>query len=150
MNHPLDRSDPWVWAYLEQAETDAHNRELPIWLRVSQLAVARVRANGHAPFGPGKLPSLLRVDRRNLPRAINKAVQFGYLVDGSSPRCLLPHPSRYYVGKLKNRGSKYAVCDYHETAETEELARLLDTEATTTDLDQTSVVITSDDSCHQK
>lgn len=98
----------------------AGERSLPNWLRVACVAYGQHRANGHAMFRPGDLALILAhvdgdtgevtpLDRRHLHRAIQKAVQYGWLANGSTARCLIV-PAHAVTGGL---GSATAECPQH-------------------------------------
>jgi hypothetical protein len=129
------KEKPWVWSYLDMAEYDAMNKDLEVWLRLSQLAVARVQANGHAPFQRGELAQILGVHPDNVGREIRKAVGYKYLVPGSATCCLVPNPDRFNTGGLQRRGSASAVCRFHENREAREVDRAIEAASAAIPLD---------------
>lgn len=99
----------------------AGDPELPDWLRVACVAYGQHKANGHATFRRGQLALILAridtatgevlpLDRRNLYRAIQVAIQHGWLSATSSARCLVV-PAHHVTGGL---GNARAVCPQHE------------------------------------
>jgi|BarGraNGADG00212_1021973.scaffolds.fasta_scaffold06480_6 hypothetical protein len=91
-----------TWAIHSQRgwEEYAGNPRLPLWLRVTSLAFGKHRSNGHAEFRIGEVALVLsRVnitsgeitvpDRQAVQRAINKAIEYEFLIAGSGARCLI-------------------------------------------------------------
>lgn len=67
--------------------------KLPLWLRLSYLAFAEHKANGHATFRENEIrDELLKTDDRQLRRALAAAKKYGYLDSKSSARCLVVNP----------------------------------------------------------
>lgn len=98
----------------------AGDPELPDWLRVAALAYGSHRANGHATFKRGHVALILAdVDtdsgaltprsRQGIYRAIRTAVRHGWLLDGSTARCLVV-PGHAITGGL---GSPADECPQH-------------------------------------
>lgn len=113
------RADAWSRHYQEPWKEDAANPRYPLALRVAFLAFGSHRANGHARFKQGEVAKVLaRVDesgdlvtpdRRTVYRAIQQAVDFGLLAEGSKALCLIV-PSHRISGGL---GDEDARCDRH-------------------------------------
>ncbi|KXP02210.1 hypothetical protein AXK59_16755 [Tsukamurella tyrosinosolvens] len=75
--------------------------ELPVWQRVAFLAYARADTSGHVPFNGNRIAEILDRPVRRVTEAIAKAVERGWLQDGSSRHCLViptPMRSRYHAG----------------------------------------------------
>jgi hypothetical protein len=97
-------------------------------LRVAFLAFGRHRANGHAVFRQGEVSNVLGrfddegtwlpADRRTVHRAIQQAVRYGLLAEGSKALCLIV-PSHRITGGM---GSPETPCKRHP--ETREHAHL--------------------------
>lgn len=113
--------NPWSRHYQAVWEERAADRGLPLWLRIAALAYGKHRANGHAAFGRGMVALTLGtppsdhgpaqpVDSANLRRALNTAVQRGWLASGSSTRCLVV-PAHAITGGL---GNPSELCPVHD------------------------------------
>lgn len=109
---------PWAKHYQHAWAERSGDPNLPDWLRVAALAYGKHSANGHASFAPGDLALVLgTIDRetgelrpsRNVSRAIQTAVRYGWLATGSRTRCLVV-PAFAVSGGL---GSEYAKCQVH-------------------------------------
>lgn len=114
----MSRLPTWSRHYQHAWEERSGNPALPKWLRVAALAYGKHAANGHAVFGAGDVALVLGdVDRatgaitpdRNVKRAIDTAVQYGWLASGSKSRCLIV-PSHAVSGGL---GNEHATCPQH-------------------------------------
>jgi hypothetical protein len=92
--------NPWARHYQSIWHDRAGDDSLPNWLRVAALAYGAHKANGHAMFEPRAIGLVLaRVDREtgvvteldsgNVKHAIDRAVQAGWLAEGSGARCLV-------------------------------------------------------------
>jgi hypothetical protein len=100
-------------------EPQIANSDLPNWLRVFAVAMARSEANLHSPFESGELAELLgktqrdgstkAVDRRDLDKYVKRAVEKGFLDEASSVRCLVLPESRT---ACRRRGYQKP-CAYH-------------------------------------
>ncbi|GMA19899.1 hypothetical protein GCM10025862_19200 [Arsenicicoccus piscis] len=90
-----------AWARHQQVmwEERAGDRNLPLWLRVASLAMGKHDDHGHAHFRRGQVALVLAtvppsggeiapLDRRQVHRAIFKAVEYGWLAPGSNTQCL--------------------------------------------------------------
>jgi hypothetical protein len=92
---------PWSRHFQNWWEERAADRRNPAWLRVTSLAYAKHRRNGHAPFKPGALGLILGappdsingepcpMDKSNVQRAIKTAIDHGWLAEGSGSTCLI-------------------------------------------------------------
>lgn len=87
-------------------ETRSQDHRLPLWLRVTALAVEwmepDVLGQQLATFGPGELRGLLSTDVRIEPSSITRAIRLaedhGLLAPGSSSRCLRVIPGSLTTG----------------------------------------------------
>lgn len=113
--------NPWARHYQGVWSERSGDPSLPDWLRVAALAYGRHRANGHATFGAGRVALVLaRVDTAtgeltpssNVSRAIAKAVEYGWLAQGSKTRCLIV-PRHAVEGGV---GHPFAACPVHDKA----------------------------------
>lgn len=122
----------WSRHYQNIWQERAGDPNLPDWLRVACLAYGNHRANGHAMFGPGSIGLVLaRVDptsgeikplmRQNVQRAINKAIEYSWLGEGSTTRCLVV-PAHHVSGGL---GRPDDTCPQHAGRPTARPAREL-------------------------
>jgi hypothetical protein len=116
---------PWVMSIQIGWEEQIYNTDLPYWMRVFAVAMARSEPNLHTQLQPGELARLLGkpqpdgklkpVDRRDLNEYVKKAVELQLLDETSSVRCLvLPastaacrrrgynKPCQYHTGKSSN------------------------------------------------
>jgi hypothetical protein len=110
---------PWLISKQLGWEPQIANPDLPYWLRVHAVAMARSEPNLHTRLETGELAQLLArtqpdgstrpVDRRDLNSYINRAVELRYLDETSSVRCLVL-PSSMMECRLK--GYKKP-CPYH-------------------------------------
>ncbi|HVU73075.1 MAG TPA: hypothetical protein VHE83_08945 [Mycobacteriales bacterium] len=118
-----DWRNPWSRHYQSTWMERAGNRSLPDWLRVAAAAYGSHKANGHAMFGRGDLACLLArvnpetgemacLDRRHVYRAIELAVEYGWLAPGSTARCLIV-PGHAVSGGI---GNPTDVCPQHVKA----------------------------------
>ena len=90
---------PWLISKQLAWEPQIVNADLPYWARVHAVAMARSEPNLHTCLETGELAELLRrelpdgslkpLDRRDLNRYINRAVELNYLDETSSVRCLV-------------------------------------------------------------
>lgn len=86
-------------------ERRAGDRRLPNWLRVASLAYGKHGNNGHANFKRGDVAVVLGepgkpLDRRQVYEYIARAVELGWLLDGSTSMCLVVPPHVVDKGKL--------------------------------------------------
>lgn len=90
----------WSRHYQDVWQERSGDRRLPTWLRVTSLAYGSHSANGHAPFKAGEIALVLAVvdtetgeiapmQKANVQRAINKAVEYGWLLPESGSTCLV-------------------------------------------------------------
>lgn len=111
--NPFSMHRQGVW------EERAADKSLPLWIRLSALAFACHRANGHANFKTGELEILLgkpglsgqwdRVPATSVSRAIAAAKKAGWIADESNARCLVV-PHHAITGGL---GSEHEKCSVH-------------------------------------
>lgn len=90
---------PWLMSKQIGWEEQVYNTDLPYWMRVYAVAMARSEANLHTPLEPGELGKLLGkpqadgaikpVDRRDLNEYVKKAVNMKLLDQASCVRCLV-------------------------------------------------------------
>jgi hypothetical protein len=111
--------NPFTMHYQSVWEERHADTTFPLWARVSFLAFARHRANGHAIFKRGALALLMGKptsggfkpeDRSNIQRAIRLAVAKGWLDPVSCSECLVV-PSHAITGGL---GSCKEHCSVHD------------------------------------
>jgi hypothetical protein len=113
---------PWLISKQIGWEQQIYNTDLPYWLRVFAVAMARSEPNLHTHMQPGELAKLLGkahpdgtlkpVDRRDLSRYVKKAVALMLLDETSSPRCLVLPASTTAC----RRSGCNKPCDYHAGA----------------------------------
>jgi hypothetical protein len=95
---------PWLISIQLGWEAKIENTDLPYWMRLYAVAMARSKPNLHTPMESGELARLLGkkqpdgstkpVDRRDLNQYIKRAVELKFLDETSSVRCLvLPAPT---------------------------------------------------------
>lgn len=90
----MSRQNPWSGHYQSVWHERAGDVRLPYWLRVAALAYGSHKANGHATFNPGDVALVLgtpeaSMSRMNVKRAIDKAIEYGWLRAGSTSLCLM-------------------------------------------------------------
>jgi hypothetical protein len=100
-------------------EPQIANSDLPLWMRVFAVAMARSEPNLHAPFESGELAELLGkrlpdgstkpVERRDLHKCVKRAVALDLLDETSSVRCLVLPASRTAC----RRSGYKKPCAYH-------------------------------------
>lgn len=111
----------WARHYQHVWEERAGDPRLPLWLRVAALAYGRHDSNGHAPFKRGQVALILGrppddtggphpLDRREVWRAIDRAVMFEWLAEGSNARCLVVPAHAVKKGRL---GEREKPCPIH-------------------------------------
>jgi hypothetical protein len=102
----------WARHYQDIWHERAGDKRLPKWLRVAALAYGSHENNGHARFKRGEVALVLAtvnhdtgevvpLDRRELFRVIHQAVEYEWLVDGSTARCLIVPAHAVKKGPLK-------------------------------------------------
>lgn len=87
----------WARHYMDPWQSRAGDPRLPYWLRVAAIAYGRHQDNGHATFKRGQIALILgRPDGFggvqpyvNVGRAIEDAVQYGWLASESFWGCLV-------------------------------------------------------------
>lgn len=99
MSAPDARFGTWAIHYQESWRDDAANPHFSKALRVAFLAYGNHRANGHANFAQQEIAKTLGkvdehgtfvpADRRAVHRAIQQAVDWGLLAEGSRALCLI-------------------------------------------------------------
>lgn len=113
-------SDVRVWArhYQDDWQARAGDPRLPYWLRVAALAYGSHANNGHARFKRGQIALVLAtVDGdtgevrpfANVRREIARAVEYGWLVEGSYWACLIVPAHSIRKGEL----SRVPRCPLH-------------------------------------
>jgi hypothetical protein len=111
---------------------------VPMWLRVTFMAYALHRQNGHAELGVGKLRELLvigverdqqagwvvtrQAHRSTLSSAVREAISNGTLHPDSTVRCLRPTPQDVEGGKLGKPHDPCQTCSEREARRKEKLA----------------------------
>jgi hypothetical protein len=110
---------PWLISIQLGWEAHIANADLPYWARVHAVAMARSQPNLHTSLETGELAELLGrkqpdgstkpIDRRELNRYINRAVELNYLDETSSVRCLVLPASTI---ECRRRGNRKP-CAYH-------------------------------------
>jgi hypothetical protein len=110
----------WARHYQAAWHERSGDPRFPLWLRVSALAYGSHRANGHAMFKAGQVALVLaKVDettgeilvprKQHVHRAIETAIEYGFLEKGSGTRCLVV-PGHAIVGGL---GDPAEPCPQH-------------------------------------
>lgn len=90
MNDSTQR--PWARHFQDQWQERAGDPRFPYWLRVAALAYGSHLDNGHARFKRGEIALILGAPGQpyaNVRRAIEAAVEYGWLADGSYWACLI-------------------------------------------------------------
>lgn len=114
----MSRPSPRVWArhFQDDWQARAGDPRLPYWLRVAALAFGSHADNGHARFKRGEVALILgTVDHEtgqlrpfaNVRREIARAVEYGWLEDGSYWGCLIVPAHSIRRGDL---GKRHAPC----------------------------------------
>lgn len=112
----------WAAHCQEAWKDDAANPRFPLPLRVAFLAYGNHKANGHATFKQGEVArALAKFDESGSPvlparqavyRAIQQAVDYGLLAEGSRALCLIVPNHRIQGG----HGNPDAPCRRHTEA----------------------------------
>ena len=110
---------PWARHFQAAWHADALNPRYPLPLRVAFLAYGTHRANGHAVFRQGEVARVIGhldedghpvpADRRTVWRAIQQAIEYGLLAEGSRALCLIVPGHRISGGM----GDENAPCARH-------------------------------------
>jgi hypothetical protein len=110
---------PWLMSIQIGWEEQIYNTDLPYWMRVYAVAMARSEPNLHTHLQPGELARLLGkrhpdgtlkpVDRRDLNEYVKKAIKLKLLDETSSSRCLVLPAS---TAACRRPGFNKQ-CDYH-------------------------------------
>ncbi len=106
-----DENLPWARHFQDVWHERSGDDRLPKWLRVSALAYGSHQNNGHANFKRGEVALVLAtvdresgaiypLDRRDVFRAVHQAIQYGWLEEGSSARCLIVPAHAIKKGRL--------------------------------------------------
>lgn len=93
----MTEHNPWARHYQEPWLSRAGDPRLPYWLRVAALAYGSHQDNGHARFKRGEIALILGTPDGhggirpyvNLRRAIEDAVEYGWLAPESFWGCLI-------------------------------------------------------------
>jgi len=119
MTKPDPRCGTWAIHYQGPWRDDAANPRCPMPLRVAFLAYGNHRENGHANFKQQEIAAVLGrftedgtfklADRRTVRRAIDLAIQWGLLAEGSKAMCLIVPKHRVTGGP----GSENEPCKRH-------------------------------------
>lgn len=110
----MTRPAPRVWArhYQDDWQARAGDPRLPYWLRMAALAYGCHADNGHARFKRGEVALILgSLDREtgelrpfaNVRREIARAVEYGWLEEGSYWGCLIVPAHSIRRGDLATR-----------------------------------------------
>ncbi|MDT5127990.1 MAG: hypothetical protein QOH54_3634 [Mycobacterium sp.] len=113
--------NPWTRHFQSGWENRAANTDAPLWARLVSLAYGRHEANGHANFTRGDLLWILgtpakdgqpfkRRHSASIRDAIEVAVKYGWLAEGSCNECLIV-PSHEIEGPMGNADKP---CPVHE------------------------------------
>lgn len=110
---------PWLQSIQIGWEEQIYNTDLPYWMRIFAVAMARSEPNLHTQLQPEELARLLGkqqpdgtlkpVDRRDLHEYVKRAVKLKLLDETSSVRCLVLRAS---AAACRLRGYSKA-CQYH-------------------------------------
>lgn len=73
-------------------QRQSKNTALPRWLRVAHYCYGYMRPGGRCPTSRTALANAMGVDPLNIAREVKKAVQHGYLAEGSTCECLIAPP----------------------------------------------------------
>jgi hypothetical protein len=96
----MSRQSLWARQYQQPWRERAEDESLPLWLRVACVAFGYHEPNGHTPMKPGELAvkvgrvntstgEVRPVEKRNLQRAINAAIDKGWISKASGSLCLV-------------------------------------------------------------
>jgi hypothetical protein len=116
---------PRTWArhYQDDWQARAGDPRLPYWLRVAALAFGSHANNGHARFKRGEIALILgTVDQStgelrpfaNVRREIGRAVEYGWLDEGSYWGCLIVPAHSIRKGELGTRPSPCPLAASHK------------------------------------
>jgi hypothetical protein len=86
--------NPWAKHRQSAWRERAADTRNPDWLRLSSLAYAYHRGNGHACFDPGEIEKMLCILGTAVSRAIREAKERGWIADESNSRCLVVPPDK--------------------------------------------------------
>lgn len=102
----------WARHYQDDWQARAGDPRLPYWLRIAALAFGSHTENGHAKFKRGEIAVVLgSVDHEtgefkpfaNVRREIARAIEYGWLEDGSFWGCLVVPAHSIKKGHLARR-----------------------------------------------
>jgi hypothetical protein len=96
----MSRQSLWARQYQQPWRERSEDESLPLWLRVACVAFGWHEPNGHTPMKPGELAVKVGrvdtttgearpVDKHNLRRAINTAIDKGWISKASGSLCLV-------------------------------------------------------------
>lgn len=105
----------WSRHAQDEWERRAGDRRLPYWLRIASLAYAKHGNNGHAAFKRGDVAVVLGtpgmpLDRRQLHEYVQRAIELGWLAEGSTSMCLVVPPHIVDKGRI---GEPKKTCRVH-------------------------------------
>lgn len=117
----MSRENPWTKHRQSFWQEKAGSPNLSLWQRVYCLAYGVHRRNGHAPFKPGEIALATTIVHRDtgeirqpsapeISRAINTAIDYGFLSSESCARCLVVPPWGIEGGMLGRPNEK---CRWH-------------------------------------
>lgn len=86
--NPFGYGIPWAMVNQQTAEAVAVSADLPLYVRLHWLAVARVDHVGHAHFMPAEAAGLLKASLSQISKSIASLVVRLLLCEGSRPTCL--------------------------------------------------------------
>lgn len=104
----------WTRHRMEEWERRAGDDRLTYWVRVAALAYAKQLDSNHAPFKRGQIALMLGTPGKpypNVRRAIEDAVAFGWLEQGSYWGCLIVPTTFARRGDVKSQMSICLRCE---------------------------------------
>lgn len=121
----MSKPSPRVWArhFQDDWQARAGDPRLPYWLRVTALAYGSHADNGHARFKRGEVALILgSVDQEtgevrpfaNVRREIARAVEYGWLENGSYWGCLIVPAHSIRKGDLATRPAPCPLAARHK------------------------------------
>ncbi|MEC4614571.1 hypothetical protein [Tsukamurella tyrosinosolvens] len=100
----------WNAVGRKKLEQFFNDDRLPRWQRIAFYCWSHCRRDNHCPVPGGKLALLLGAEPRLVRREIKKAVDMGFLLDGSNENCLImPGEMRYNAGNYVAKD-----CPHHQ------------------------------------
>lgn len=103
----------WRPIELEFARLTAMNEAVETHWRLYFLALIENRGDGHAHFGQGSLARALRIDPRDVPKAITAAAKRGLVRSGSTSRCIWLPSGHLHRASGTEPGEHYP-CKHHK------------------------------------